>query len=216
MGSPALVGAAVAATILYAVAAGALGTPPGAADTGAHVVAWFREHRDGVRWSVWALTVATPVGGVMFSLLRRLLPAPHRDVFFIGAITIVVTTAVKAWTWGGLALHADRLEPATARTLLDVAVFWGPVLTGATTAMMAPVTLLALQGRAGLPRWLGVLGAVAFVEQAIETVTIFGSTGFTEPGGAMNLQLGAGLVGAWMLSFAVWGGVRGRGQHPAT
>jgi hypothetical protein len=196
--------------------AGALGTPPGAADTGAQVVAWFREHRDGVRWSVWALTVATPVGGVMFALLRRLLPAPHRDVFFIGAITIVVTTAVKAWTWGGLALHADRLEPATARTLLDVAVFWGPVLTGATTAMMAPVTLLALQGRAGLPRWLGVLGAVAFVEQAIETVTIFGSTGFTEPGGAMNLQLGAGLVGAWMLSFAVWGGVRGRGQHPAT
>jgi len=100
--------------------------------------------------------------------------------------------------------------------VLDVAVFWGPVLTGATTTMMGPVTLLVLQGRAGLPWWLGVLGAVAFVEQAIETVTIFGSTGFTEPGGAMNLPLGAGLVWAWMLSFAVWGGVRGRGQHPAT
>jgi hypothetical protein len=62
--------------------------------------------------------------------------------------------------------------------VLDVAVFWGPVLTGATTTMIAPVTLLALRRRAGLPRWLGVLGAIACTEQAVETVTIFGSTGF--------------------------------------
>jgi hypothetical protein len=32
-----------------------------------------------------------------------------------------------------------------------------------------------------------MLGAVAFVEQAIETATIFGSTGFIEPGGPTNL-----------------------------
>jgi hypothetical protein len=30
----------------------------------------------------------------------------------------------------------------------------------------------------------------------------------------MNLQLGAGLVWAWMMAFAVWGGVRGRAQNP--
>ena len=89
----------------------------------------------------------------MIALLRRLLPAPHRDVFLIGAITYVVAGAVWTWTWGGLALHADRLEPATARTVLDVAVFFGPVLTGTTTTMMAPVTLLALRGRAGLQWW---------------------------------------------------------------
>jgi hypothetical protein len=92
----------------------ALGTPPGAADTGAQVVAWFREHRDGVRWFVWAGTVATPLVALMFALLRQLLPTPHRDVFLIGAVAIVVTSAVQAWTWGGLALHADQLEPATA------------------------------------------------------------------------------------------------------
>lgn len=113
----------------------------------------------------------------------------------------------------GLALHADHLEPATARTVLDVAVFWGPVLTGATTTMIAPVTLLALRRQAKLPWWLGVLGAVAFAEQAIETITIFGSVGFTEPGGPMNLQLGAGLTAAWMLAFAVWGGLRGRREN---
>ena len=42
----------------------------------------------------------------------------------------------------------------------------------------------------------------------METITIFGTTGFTEPGGAMNLQLGAGLVAAWMLAFASWGGFK--------
>jgi len=210
VGSRALVGAAVVTGVLYLAGLVALGSPPVAADSGAQVVAWLREHRDGARWYVWAITAGTPVGALMFALLRRLLPAPHRDVFLIGAITILVTTAVQAWTTGGLALHADRLEPATARTVLDVALFWGPVLTGATMTMMAPVTLLALRGRAGLPYWLGVLGAIALAEQVVETITIFGSTGFTEPGGAMNLQLGAGLVMTWLLAFALWGGFRGR------
>ena len=215
VGSRALLGAALAVLILYVVGLVALGTPPTASDTGEQVVTWFREHRDGARWSVWAATVSIPPFAVMFALLRRLLPAPHRDVFLIGAVAFVVTYAVQAWSWGGLALHADRLEPATARAVLDVALFWGPVLTGATTTMIAPVTLLALHGHARLPLWLGVLGAVAFTEQAIETITIFGSAGFTEPGGPMNLQLGAGLTAAWMLAFAVWGGLRGRQENPA-
>jgi hypothetical protein len=126
----------------------------------------------------------------------------------IGGIAILISSAVQSWFWAGLALHADQLEPATARALLDVAVFFGPILTGATTTMMAPVTLLALRSKAGLPMWLGLLGAAAFVEQSIETITIFGSTGFTQPGGAMNLQLGAGLTLAWMMAFGLWGGLR--------
>lgn len=141
----------------------AVGTLPGAAETGAQVVGWFREHHDSVRWSVWAYTVATPLVALTIALLRRLLPTPHRDVFLIGAITYLSTIAVWTWTWAGLALHADRLEPATARAILDVAVFFGPVFTGTTTTMIAPVTLLGLRERAGIPFWLGALGPVAFV-----------------------------------------------------
>jgi hypothetical protein len=139
-------------------------------------------------------------------------PAPDSGVFFIGGIAILISSAVQSWFWAGLALHADQLEPATARALLDVAAFFGPILTGATTTMMAPVTLLALRNKAGLPMWLGRLGAAAFVEQSVETITIFGSTGFTQPGGAMNLQLGAGLTLAWMMAFGLWGGLRGRAR----
>jgi hypothetical protein len=194
----------VAYAVLSGVALIAVGTLPGAAETGAQVVDWFREHRDSVRWSVWAYTVATPLVAVMIALLRRLLPAPHRDVFLIGGIAYLSTIAVWTWTWAGLSLHADRLDPATARAILDVAVFFGPVFTGTATTMIAPVTLLALRGQARLPLWLGVLGLVTFVEQAVETITIFGSTGFTQPGGAMNMQLGAGLTLTWLLAFGLW------------
>jgi hypothetical protein len=210
MGSRALVGAGIGVGALSALALTAQGTAPGAADTGAQVVAWFQAHRDGTRWAVWALTLNAPALALMFALQCRLLRAPYREMFLIGGIAVIVATAVQSWTFAGLALHADRLEPATARTVLDVAIFFGPVLTGATVTMMAPVTLLALRGEAGLPRWLGLFGAVALIEQSIETITIFGSSGFTEPGGAMNLQLGAALTVGWMVAFAIWGGLRGR------
>jgi hypothetical protein len=80
------------------------------------------------------------------------------------------------------------------------------VLTGATTTMIASVTFLAPLGQVGLPGGLGVLGAIDFTEQVIETMIIFGASGFTELGGAMNLQLGAGLTATWMIAFAVWSG----------
>jgi hypothetical protein len=82
---------------------------------------------------------------------------------------------------------------------------WGP-------ACLPPQrwTLLALRGQSGIPRWLGALGLIAFLEQCVETITIFGSTGFTQPGGAMNMQLGAGLTFVWILAFGFWGGFRGR------
>jgi xanthosine utilization system XapX-like protein len=208
MGSRTLIWAVLAATVSYGFATAAMGSPPPAAASGEQVVVWFSENADTVRWMVWALTITGPLLAIVFALLRRVLPAPHGDIFLIGGVGIIVTTAVQSWTWAGLALHADRLEPATARTVLDVSLFWGPVLTGATITMMLPVTLLAVGGRSRLPRWLGILGVVAIVEQAVETVTIFGASGFAEPGGAMNLQLGAGLVWAWLLAFALWAGLR--------
>ena len=60
--------------------------------------------------------------------------------------------------------------------------------------MMLPIAILSFQRRAGFAPWLGVVAAIAIVEQAVETVTIFGTHGFTAPGGPMNLILGAGLV----------------------
>jgi hypothetical protein len=105
VGSHSLLGAAIAYTILSVVVLVAAGTTPAAADTGEQVVAWFRDHRHAVRWSVWAVTLSTPVYPFIVAMLRRLLPSPYRDVYLIGAILLLVTTTVYESTWGGLALH---------------------------------------------------------------------------------------------------------------
>ncbi|MDX6584793.1 MAG: hypothetical protein QOI10_3977, partial [Solirubrobacterales bacterium] len=70
--------------------------------------------------------------------------------------------------------------------------------------------------RAVLPRWLGVVGAVALAEQTIETVTIFGQTGFIAPGGPMNVYLGAGLVSIWVLCLGITLAKRSPAGQPST
>jgi len=184
----------VLAVIMYGAATIALGAPPDSTADGQAVADWFASHGEQVRVWAWLLTLFAPVFATVATLIRDRLPAPYKDVYFFGAIAFIVETAIQSWLWAGLSWHVDQLQPATARILLDVASFWGPVLTGATVTMLAPVVLLALRGK--LPRWLGILLAVALVEQLAETVTVFGHTGFTAPGGPMNVYLGAGLFAA--------------------
>src|SRR6185369_2443905 len=199
-----LAAAVVLSITLTVISGGLIADAPTAAATGEEVLSWYRSSGDHVRWALWMLTVGIPPGAFMFARLRLLLPTSYRDMYFLGAIGLFVTAVIPAMVMGGLALHADQLQPATARTVHDISLFFGPILTGFTTTMMLPVTMLALGNKETIPRWIGILGAVCIVEQAIETITIFGMTGFTEPGGAMNLRLGAGLVIAWMLSFGLW------------
>ena len=212
-GSRVLIAIALLLLVLYGAALTVVASSiPSVTQSGQQVVAWLRGHRVGVLWSVWIGTVSVFLLAWMTAILRRMLPAVYRDLFLIGAIVLCASNAIQSWFLAGLALHADRLDPAIARTVLDVVSFWGPVLTGATTCMIAPVAWLGLRREAGIPLWLGILGAIAFVEQAIETITIFGTSGFTEPGGAMNMQLGAGLTMLWLFSFAFWAGLKGRTQ----
>jgi hypothetical protein len=192
--STVLVSSTVGFAVLFVASGLAVGTTPDATDSGLQVVKWLAGHHDGVRRSLWCITIALMLFAVFAALVREQLPTPHRDVFFFGAITLAAETAVQGWVLAGLSWHASQLAPATARTVLDVASYWGPVLTSATVLMLAPVALLALRGQAGLPRWLGMVAAVAVVEQLVETITIFGKTGFIAPGGPMNLVLGGYLT----------------------
>jgi hypothetical protein len=200
----ALVIAAISAGVLYVVGFLWLGTPPEATDSADDVLSWFQDHQDGARVYAWTATFGALAFAVVAAVLRRLLPSPSRDVFLIGAAAFVIETAVQAWIWAGLALHPDTLDADVARTLLDVASFWGPLLTGATLAMIGAVTVNGLGPNPLIPRWLTILGAVTFVEQAVETITVFGTDGFIAPGGDMNVMLGAGLTAIWLIALVVW------------
>jgi hypothetical protein len=204
--------ATIAFLVLTIAALVALGTAPQARDSGTVVISWFHDHGAHVRWATWFLTLGLMAFGVYAALLRDALPAPHRDVFFFGAIAFAVETAVQSWFLAALSWHGAALAPATARTVLDIANFWGPVLTSTTVLMLAPVMLLAFGDGARFPTWLGVVTAIAVAEQLVETVTIFGTRGFIAPGGPMNLELGAALtiIALVCIGFAVARDQQGR------
>jgi hypothetical protein len=212
--SRALLLAAIAAAALYLLGALALGSPPSAADSPAEVVRWFADHRDSARLYAWTAAFGTLAFAVVAGVIRGTLPVPGRDVFFLGASAFIVETAIQAWCWGALALHPATLQPRTARLVLDVASFWGPILTGATMTMIGAVTVLGLRTHPLIPRWLTILGVLAFTEQAVETITVFGTRGFTAPGGGMNVVLGAALTAVWLGGLVIWTAARlGRGPR---
>ncbi len=211
-----LVAAAVAAGVAYAGGTAALGTPPGADSSGAEILAWFSAHGGQARLYAWSSAVMALGLAIALSQVAALLPKPHRYVFLVGAVGWVIELTVQAWFWAGLALHPGDLEPSTALAAFDIALFVGPLVNGATTAMMGAVAALGFGKSPIVPRWLAWLSAVAFAEQAIETITVFGRSGFLAPGGGMNIYLG-GLVGvAWGVGVVVWAVRRmGSGNHRA-
>jgi hypothetical protein len=203
--SRALLVAATASVLLYVTGTAALGSPPDVTDSPSEVLAWFADHQGTARFYTWTVTLGVLATAVALAIVSGLLPSPSRELFLIGATAFIVETAVQAWLWGALALRADTLEPEVARTLYDVASFWGPLLTGAGTIMVAAVTVLGLRREPLIPRWLALLGTVTFAEQLIESITVCGSDGFFAPGGDMNLLLGAGLMLAWLIGLFAWG-----------
>src|SRR5215475_8364406 len=100
-GSRVMLAATITYAVLGAVALAGLGTLPAATETGAELVVWFRANPGSIRLGVWAFTVMLPAFAVIAALTREKLPAPHRDVFFLGAMVYAACIAVWTWTWGG-------------------------------------------------------------------------------------------------------------------
>jgi hypothetical protein len=199
--STAVLGSTIGFALLYLGATIALGTPPDVKDNGVAVLTWFRDNGGHVRTWAWLLTLSAPLFALYAAFVRQHLPVGLRDLWLIGAVAFIAETAVQSWIWLALAFHGHSVNPDTSRTLLDVANYWGPVLTSTTVMMLTPVVFAALGPERLLPRWLGYLAAVAVVEQLVETLTIFGKRGFMAPGGPMNLFLGAGLVAVALVAL---------------
>jgi hypothetical protein len=103
-----------------------------------------------------------------------------------------------------LAFHPQALEPAAARTIFDIAAYWGPLVNGSTTAMALAVAALGFGESPVIPRWLTWLSVAFFLEQAVETITVFGHVGFIAPGGAMNVYLGGVIGFLWIAGVVRW------------
>jgi hypothetical protein len=195
------------AAVVYVVASfsSVLGLPkaPGVNASGDALVRYYRDHADALRAATWVLTWSLVPFVILMAHVRSFLSGLCREVMLIG-VTMFVTSGT-VWTWfnAGLALHAATLDSHVTRTLVDISVYFGPILTVADVLLAGAIGFAAWRGDGGLPRWLAYFSVVFALEQAVETITIFGKSGFIAPGGDMNFQLGAGLLFVWLVAIGV-------------
>jgi hypothetical protein len=191
---------AIAYAVLVIAALVVVPTAPEATASGARLVRYYHDHGDGVRVAMWLGAWSMVPLVLLVAHLRSRLVGTGRDVMLLGAVGTVVATIVWSWFNLGLALHPNTLDPRVARTVADVSLYFGPVLTVSIVLLIVPIGLSAWRSEGGLPRWLAWLTAVFALEQSIETVTVFGKSGFIAPGGSMNFVLGAGLFLVWVIA----------------
>jgi hypothetical protein len=176
--------------------------------SGQEIVAWFSANGTSARIYAWTAAFLSLGLAIFGGQISSLLPKPHRYIFLAGAIACAVTAQVQAWFWAGLAFHPQDLDPAAAHTIFSIPAFWGPLVNGSTATMAVAVAALGLGVSPIIPRWLTWLSIVFFLEQMIETITVFGQTGFIAPGGTMNVYLGGVLGFAWIAGVVHWAGQR--------
>lgn len=180
------------------------GSVPTIDSSGQEIVAWFSENGTRARIYAWTAAFISLGLAVFGGQVSALLPKPHRYIFLAGVLGFAITAQVQAWFWAGLAFHPQGLEPGAARAIFDIAAFWGPLVNGSTMTMAAAIAVLGFGASPIIPRWLTWLSAIFLVEQAIETVTVFGRTGFIAPGGTMNVYLGGVLGFLWVGGVVRW------------
>lgn len=180
------------------------GSFPTIDSNGQEVLEWFSSNGTKARTYAWTAAFFS-LGLVIFAgQVSALLPKPNRYIFFGGVLGFALTAQVQGWFWAGLAFHPQGLDPATARVLLDIPAYWGPLVNGSTMAMALAVAVLGFGASPIIPRWLTWLSVIFFVEQAVETITVFGETGFIAPGGTMNVYLGGVIGFLWVGGVVRW------------
>ncbi|MXN64911.1 hypothetical protein GR183_08325 [Stappia sp. GBMRC 2046] len=172
--------------------------------TGKEVIEWFSNNGARARLYAWTAAFVSAGLAVFGGQVSALLPVPHRYIFMAGVLGFAITAQVQAWFWAGLALYPQDLDAAAARTIFVIPAYWGPLVNGSTVTMALPIAALGLGGSPIVPRWLVCLSALFLLEQAVETVTVFGRTGFIAPGGTMNVYLGGTIGFVWVGGIVHW------------
>ena len=180
--------AALAFAVLYLVSGFVVPEPPDLNATGVQVQLYFADHSGALAASGYLAMVAGIPFLIVLALLRRRLATVGgwmADTAFGGGLVLAAAATAALLIQLGLALHPDDLDPATARTLLDVGRFLAPAVTAAVFVMAVAVAVASLRYGA-LPRWVGLASAAYALYEVIESATVFGSHGAFGPGETIN------------------------------
>ncbi len=174
--------------------------------SGVDIVEWFTSNGVRARTYTWTAALFSMGLAIFGGQVAAVMPKPNSYIFLAGVLGFAITAQVQAWFWAGLAFDPQALNPAAARTVFVMAAFWGPLVNGSTTAMAIAFVALGFRASPIIPNWLTWLSILFFLEQAIETITVFGKTGFIAPGGTMNVYLGGAIGFLWVGGVVYWAG----------
>lgn len=196
----------IATGVFYVGSFTALGSGfPTIDSSGEEIVSWFADHATNARIYAWTGAFVSLGLAIWGGQIASVLPKPHRYIFFAGLLGGAITVQVQAWFWAGLAFRPEGLDPVTAHTIFAIPAYWGPFFNGSTMTMAIAFLVLGFGEAPLIPRWLAWLSVVFFLEQGIETITVFGTSGFIAPGGTMNVYLGGVIGFAWVGGVTNWG-----------
>ena len=139
--------AGIAFAVLFAAALLMVPTLPGIDKPGYDVVSHVNEHSGTMRMQALLVTFGSLALVVVLGYARDRLTGPPAYVFTIGSAVVLVEVFIAMWFTAGLALHPDQLGSATVRTITDIAVMWGPILTVAEIMVAVPILLAANDDR---------------------------------------------------------------------
>ncbi len=194
--------AAVAFAVLSVFAVVVVPLGPGVDRPGSEVVDHFTAHSGQIRLQALLTALALLAAVVVIGFVRDRLDGPAGYIFTIGAAVLIAQVGIQMWINAGMALHPGSLDPATARTLADIAAMWGPLLTVPAIMMAGPVVWAARLGR--FPRWMALIAAVFLVEQVVAVLTIIGPVGsFIAPGGPLVIFGGGVLFGVFFFALGL-------------
>jgi hypothetical protein len=172
--------------------------------SGQEVVEWFTQHGARARAFSWTTAFISLGLAIFGAQVASVLPQPHGYIFLAGALGWAITSQVQGWFWAGLAFHPQGLDPSAARTIFAIPAYWGPLINGSSATMAFAFISLGFGASRLVPSWLTWLSLVFFLEQSIETITVFGQSGFLAPAGAMNVYVGGAIGFAWGAGVVNW------------
>jgi hypothetical protein len=194
--------AAVAFAVLSVFAVVVVPLGPGVDRPGSEVVEHITAYAGQIRLQALLAALALLAAVVVIGFVRDRLDGPAGYIFTGGAAVLIAQVGIQMWLNAGMALNPGALDPATARTLADIAAMWGPLLTVAAIMLAGPVVWAARQGR--FPRWMAVIAAVFLVEQVVALLTIIGPVGsFIAPGRPLTIFGGGVLFGVFFFALGL-------------
>lgn len=197
--------AGIAFAVLFVASVVVVPTPPSSGDSAAKIQHYFVEHAEGIRGSTYGLVVATVFYLALLAGLRSRIERAGAGVFaaiaFGAGLLLAGLSAIASITNLMLASQAGGMGEGVVRSFYGYATFYLPVATGVTFALAASVAIAALRNDA-LPRWAGLASVGLAAYLALESLTVYGTSGAFEPGGTIN-AIGVVVFMIWSVVVSV-------------